>query len=188
MLKDQSKLKLLLCINVMIMRKISSFVSNFSFGKNRSVNNGRNCYLIHLHLSIPCHVCFQFWVWSAWPAAVPSHGTNAKEKVRPAWLRWPINVWNSTIKLAQSKRSLKGADLMLTVIKKTTLLVKLKLSMHPTSVTSTAAQATTAMLAQQPASPVLSCCHAPWPLWWCFSKPKTWMRLRSSTAHDQGCN
>ena len=33
MLKNQSKLKLLLCINVMIMRKISSFVSNFSFGK-----------------------------------------------------------------------------------------------------------------------------------------------------------
>ena len=37
MLKDQSKLKLLLCIIVMIMHKISSFVSNLK----TSVKNGR---------------------------------------------------------------------------------------------------------------------------------------------------
>ena len=168
-----------LCLNFQILYQISHL------GKTRSVKNGRNCYLIHLYLSIPCLVCFQFWVWSAWSAAVLSHGTNAREKVWPAGLWWPIDVWNSTIKSAQLKRSLKGADPRITVIKKPTLLVKM-----PLNVKSTAAQATTAMLAQQPASAVFSCCHAPWPLWWCFSKPETWLssRLRSSTAHDQGLN
>ena len=171
-----------LCLNFQILYQISHL------GKTRSVKNGRNCYLIHLYLSIPCRVCFQFWVWSAWPAPVLSHGTNAREKVWPAGLWWPIDVWNSTIKPAQSKRSLKGADPRLTVIKKPTLFVKRPVD--PLNVKSTAAQATTAMLAQQPASAVFSCCHAPWPLWWCFSKPETWLRLRlrSSTAHDQGLN
>lgn len=69
---------------------------------------------------------------------------------------------NSTIKPAQSKSSLKGADPRLTVIKKPTLFVKMPVD--PLNVKSTAAQATTAMLAQQPASAVFSCCHAPWPL------------------------
>ena len=171
-----------LCLNFQILYQISHL------GKTRSVKNGRNCYLIHLYLSIPCLVCFQFWVWSACSATVLSHGTNAREKVWPAGLRWPIDVWNSTIKPAQLKCSLKGADPRLTVIKKPTLLVKMPVD--PLNVKSTAAQATTAMLAQQPASAVFSCCHAPWPLWWCFSKPETWLRLRlrSSTAHDQGLN
>ena len=171
-----------LCLNFQVLYQISHL------GKTRSVKNGRNCYLIHLYLSIPCRVRFQFWVWSAWPAPVLSRGINAKEKVRPAWLRWPISVSKPTWKLAQLKLSLNRADPRLTVIKKATLLVKPPVD--PLSVKSTAAQATTAMLAQQRASVVFSCCHAPWPLWWCFSKPETWLssRLRSSTAHDQGLN
>ena len=34
LIKNQSKLKLLLYINVIIMRKFLNFVANFSFGKN----------------------------------------------------------------------------------------------------------------------------------------------------------
>ena len=51
---------------------------------------------------------------------------------------------------------------MLTVIKKPTLLVNKPLITM--SVTSTAAKATTAMVAQELASAVFSWYHAPWPL------------------------
>ena len=51
---------------------------------------------------------------------------------------------------------------MLTVMKKPTLLVKKPLD--PMSVTSTAAKATTAIVAQKLASAVFSWYHAPWPL------------------------
>ena len=171
-----------LFLNFQILYQISHL------GKTSSVNNGRNCYLVPLYLSIPCHVCFQVWVWSACPAPVTSRGINVKEKVRPAWLRRPTSVLKPTWNLAQLNLSLECADPMITVKRKPTLLVKSPVD--PLSVKSTAAQATTAMLGQRPASAVFSCCHAPWPLWWCFSKPETWLssRLRSSTAHDQGLN
>ena len=51
---------------------------------------------------------------------------------------------------------------MLTVMTKPTLFVTTPVD--PLGVQSTAAKATTAMLAQQLASAVFSCYHAPWPL------------------------